>query len=171
MLKDVAYAANPTSPVIRQHSRVIEQELTGLRVTRRVVAGCDGDQGGVEWRPLNSLQASVTREALKDASPVIQRVAGIDEQRQAGAITPSELDVLTSSLTEELARHTGQKLAGALGGQVGSAVARSFTGASGTTGGSPSAQPAQSANPVSRGLKSVGRGIKGLFTKKKDDRP
>jgi hypothetical protein len=156
-LKNVGYAANPESPLLRgRASALTAAGLADFRANGKVKVGCEGNRAREDYRPLGALQAAVTRAALTNAPPVVQQAALIDERQAAGLAGDAELQ----SLTEQFARQAGQALAGQLGSEVGAALAGSMAHDGGAQ--------AADGNAVSRGVKGIGRGIKGLFTRDKD---
>jgi hypothetical protein len=153
-LKDVAYAPNAGSMLLRGHTDVLRGELQGFRSTRRVQVGCEGAQEGAGYRPLQALQAAVTRQAVADAAPAVRQAALIDERHATGEISDADLKVMG----DRVARTAGRALADDFGAAAERAIVNRLT-PRGTSG--------QAADPVTRGVRSVGRGLKRLFTKDK----
>ncbi len=143
-LRNVTYGANPRSPFARTAGPALERELAPVRISDSLAIDCAGGPGPrPEQRASQRLQTLVTSGALKSASPLVQGAAGFDEASVTSGRTATA-DEITAALTQKF----GLKVAG----ESGAAVAKALT--SDTTSGG---------NPVTRGARSVGRGIKRLF--------
>lgn len=114
-----------------------------MRISDSLAIDCAGGSGpGPEQRASQRMQTVLTSGALKGVSPLVQGAAGFDEASIGGRTATA--DEITAALTQKF----GLKVAG----ESGAAVAKALT--SDTTSGG---------NPVTRGARSVGRGIKRLF--------
>lgn len=135
-LRDVRYRPNPRSPLVRPRLAPLRAELENVRVNGAVHAPCEGNWADPEFRPMWAAQASLTREALRDAPTPVQSAALFDQTRFSGQLTGDGLQT-------EL-----QRIGDTLTDQVGAEVGR------------------QTGNAVSRGLKSMGRGVGRIFGRK-----
>lgn len=143
-LRDVTYGANPRSPFSRATGRSLERELGPVRINDTLSVDCAPVPGTApELRAAQRLQTLVTSGALKSAPPLVQGAAGFDASTVIEGRPPTP-DEITAALTERLGL--------AVGGESGAAVAKALT--AGDTG---------SGNVVTRGARSVGRGIRRLF--------
>ena len=143
-LRDVTYRANPRSPFARTAGPALERDLDPVRITDSLAMDCaSGTNAAPEQRVSQRLQTLVTSGALKSAPPLVQGAAGFDESSVIQGRTPTAAEI-TTSLSEQF----GLKV----GGESGAAVARALT-----------ADDGSGSNPVSRGARSLGRGIKRLF--------
>lgn len=156
-LRDVQYAPNPRSPFSQMGGPAFEQQLALVRVSDVVSRDCAvvGD-GQREQRVSQTIQTLVTTSALDTAPPIVRGAAAYDQSAvvEGKPATPAEI---TQQVKQQLSASLGEAIAG----EKGAAVARALTGtpASGTR----AAAPASDGNVVTRGAKSVGRGIKRLF--------
>jgi hypothetical protein len=164
-LRDVTYAPNPRSPYSRTGGPGLGQQVEPLRINETVAQDCLTPPALPlplpQPRPLppadplrpnpvvpttsrmsQRLQTMVTASALQDAPPLVRGAANYDRA------TVVEGRALTA---DEIAADVSEQLALAIGGQRGAAVARAL------------ADKDQSGNPVSRGARSLGRGIRRLF--------
>ncbi len=134
--RDVRYRPNPRSPLIRPREGPLRVQLASVQVSGPVQVPCTGNWSDPQFRPAWAVQASMTREALRDAPTPVQSAALFDQTRFT---TPMS----TEALQSELGRVGSQ-----ITEQVGAEVGR------------------QTGNAVSRGLSSVGRGVGRLFGRK-----
>jgi hypothetical protein len=134
--RDVRYRPNPRSPLIRPREEPLRVQLADVQVSGPVQAPCTGDWSDPQFRPAWAVQASMTREALREAPTAVQSAALFDQTRFSKPLTPEGLDA-------ELRRASNQ-----ITEQVGAAIGR------------------ETGNAVSRGLSSVGRGVGRLFGRK-----
>jgi hypothetical protein len=145
-LRNVQIAPNPRSPFIRPRRDEIERELSGALINHHIKHQCQAPWKEPGFRVAKALQAEITGEAVQDLSPMVQGAAGYDRLRfvEANQAADAVLNQLTTDLTA--------KIGAALGGERGAAVAQALA---------PSDAPG--GNPVTRGMKNVGRGFKRLF--------
>ncbi|MBP7778810.1 MAG: hypothetical protein KA371_16970 [Acidobacteria bacterium] len=145
-LRDVTYGANPRSPFSQAGGAPLEEQLRPLKINDIISRDCRviGDEHHVA-RVSQTMQTLVTASALDAAPPIVRGAASYDHMTVVEGKAPTPAEV-TMQVSEQL----GLRLAG----EKGAAVARALTAGSGESPGS---------NPVARGVKSVGRGIKRLF--------
>ena len=103
-------------------------------------------------RAVQAFQTIVTTSALAKAPPLVRSAAGYDQAAVLDGRVPTPAELKTQIAQISLG------LGEALAGNTGAVVAQALTSTSGGPSGS-----AQGGNPVTRGVKSVGRGIKRLF--------
>lgn len=155
-LRDVQYAPNPRSPFSQESGPTFERQLAEVRVNDVVSRDCVvvGEEQRV-LRVSQTLQTLVTSSALATAPPIVRSAAAYDQTAvvEGKPATPAEI---TRQVREQLSADLGQAIAG----EKGAAVARALTGSS--TGAS-AGVPSSDGNVVTRGARSVGRGIKRLF--------
>jgi hypothetical protein len=156
-LRDVQYAPNPRSPFAQVSGPTFEQQLAAVRVSDVVSRDCAvvGDEQRVQ-RVSQTLQTLVTSSALDTAPPIVRGAAAYDQTAVVDGTPPSPAE-LTRQVKQQLSAGLGQAIAG----DKGAAVARALTGSSST--GPSAGAPSSGGNVVSRGARSVGRGIKRLF--------
>lgn len=156
-LRDVQYAPNPRSPFSQVGGATFEQQLAQVRVSDVVSRDCAvvGDEQRVQ-RVSQTLQTLVTSSALETAPPIV-RGAAVYDQAAVVEGTPATPAEITRQVKQQLSADLGQ----AIGGEKGAAVARALTGASSPSG--TTSAPSSEGNVVTRGARSVGRGIKRLF--------
>ena len=145
-LRNVTYGVNPRSPFSRTAGLALERDLAPLRISNALSVDCTGGSGlgpRPEQRASQRLQTLVTSGALEGASPLVQGAAGFDEASVISGGTATA-DEITAALT--------QKFGLTIAGESGAAVATALT-----------SDPSPDGNPVTRGARSVGRGIKRLF--------
>lgn len=154
-LHNVTYTVNVDSPAAAGRSEAIHQGLRQVNVTRRILVGCEGSRTNTQYRPLNAFQAAVTRDAVKDAPQIVRTAADYDQKQLSGrgTVADASLDVASQILTQQ----AGDAAARVLGQQGGAAVTQALSGSNGQ------GASGQGPNPVSKGLKSVGRGFKRIF--------
>lgn len=162
-LRDVTYVANPRSPYTRTGGKLLEQQLEPMRINEVVSRDCSApadlpgprtlppvpDPGlpprvvPASRRTSETLQTMVTGSALQDGPPLVRGAASFDEAAvvEGRTLTP-----------EQIAADISAQLGQAIGGERGAAVAKALT-----------ANDAAGGNVVSRGARSVGRGIRRLF--------
>ena len=144
-LRDVTYGANPRSPFAQAGGAALEQQLKPIRINDVVARDCTVVGEERLQRVSQTLQTLVTTGALASAPPIVRGAANYDQAAVVEGRVPTA-DEITTAVSAQV----GQTLAG----EKGAAVARALTSSgSGTSGG----------NPVTRGARSVGRGIKRLF--------
>jgi hypothetical protein len=136
ILRDVRYRPNPRSPLIRPREAPLRVQLEDVQVSGPVQAPCTGHWSDPQFRPAWAVQASTTREALREAPAAVQSAALFDQTRFSKSLTQEGLDA-------EL-RRAGNQITEQVGAEVGR----------------------QTGNAVSRGLSSVGRGVGRLFGRK-----
>jgi hypothetical protein len=159
VLQNVSYTPNLDSLAVRGRADALSQELRAFRANGPVAVGCEGSADDERYRLVQAVQVGVTEQAVRQASPIVRQTAAFDRQVAAGTLTEAGI----ATVSDALGREIGAAATAAFGSQLGGAVSQSLTGApSGTT------QPGKSAgaapgNPIGRGLKSAGRGIKRLF--------
>jgi hypothetical protein len=162
-LRDVTYSANPRSPYSRTGGTPLRQQLEPVRINEVVSRDCNApaelpgprtlppapDPGSApravpaSRRPAETLQTMVTSTALQDGPPLVRGAASFDEAAVVGGQT------LTA---EQIAADVSARLGQAIGGERGAAVVRALSTDDGAGG-----------NVVTRGARSVGRGIRRLF--------
>jgi hypothetical protein len=124
VLRNVTWSADAESPHLRVRHGALRRELDTVSVTSRIKAKCDGDLETEGYRPLWAAQGAVTREALKDAPPVVRAAANLDARRLTGEktmITPADFraelsselkragrEAVTAAVDQEMARLLGQ---------------------------------------------------------------
>ncbi len=145
-LRDVTYGINPRSPFSRAGGLPLEEQLRPLKINDVVNRDCRviSDDRRVA-RVSQTMQTLVTASALETAPPIVRGAANYDQMTVVEGRAPTPAEV-TAQISEQL----GLKIAG----EKGAAVARALTAASNDPSGG---------NPVARGVRSVGRGIKRLF--------
>lgn len=162
-LRDVTYVANPRSPYTRTGGTLLEQQLAPMRINEVASRDCGAPAElpgprnvppmpdpaipprvvPASRRTSETLQTMVTSSALQDGPPLVRGAASFDEATVVGGqtLTPEQI-------TADISAQLGQ----AIGGDRGAAVAKALTAGDGSGG-----------NVVSRGARSVGRGIRRLF--------
>ncbi|MBL8136454.1 MAG: hypothetical protein JNL48_07520 [Acidobacteria bacterium] len=143
-LRDVTYGANPRSPFAQASGSALDAQLSPLRINDVVDRDCTVVGGERVQRASQTLQTIVTTGALQTAPPIVRGAASYDQASVVEGRAPTAEEV-TAAVSASL----GQKI----GGNTGVAVARALTTSPSGSGG----------NVVSRGARSVGRGIKRLF--------
>jgi hypothetical protein len=143
-MRNVEYAPNPRSNYIQARRQEVEQGLKGFTINDHIRRVCKADWQEPDFRLAKALQAEITGEAVKDAPAVVQGAAGYDRLRFVDV-----QNVAINTFTDEMTA----KIGAAIGGARGEEVARALTAKTDQNGG----------NPVTRGVRSVGRGIKRLF--------
>jgi hypothetical protein len=152
-LMNVSYAPNPNSGLLRGNTDVMRAGLSGVRVSRKVEVGCEGDAGQPQYRPLTALQASITRAAVEDAPAFVKQAALVDDRYTRGEIGDADL----LKMSEELAQGGVPGLMRFLAADASASMTQSLLGQRGT-------QDTGSQNgAMTRGVKNVGRSIKRLF--------
>ena len=162
-LRDVSYAPNPRSPYSRTGGRALDEQVAPLRVNSVVAEDCQEPLGTPQpqvlppaepgrptppvvpagGRVAERLQTAVTASALHDAPPLVRGAASFDRA------TVVEGQVLTpEQITADVAAQLGQ----AIGGTRGATVAQALT-----------TRDDSGRNAVTRGVRSMGRGIRRLF--------
>jgi hypothetical protein len=154
-LRDVQYAPNPRSPFSKAGGEAFESQVQQVRVSDVVARDCSviGDDQR-DARVSQTLQTLVTTGALETAPPVVRGAAGYDQAAVVDGRVPTPAELRTQ-VTRQLTMDLGQ----AIGGEKGAAVMQALTTPS--AGGSATGSPG--GNVVTRGAKSIGRGIKRLF--------
>ncbi|MGD9903381.1 MAG: hypothetical protein AB7U83_07910 [Vicinamibacterales bacterium] len=161
-LRDVTYAPNPRSPYSRTGGKAFDEQVAPVRINAVVAEDClqplrppgprtlpPGDvppparPTPVNGRIAESLQTVVTASALQDAPPLVRGAASFDQATvvEGRTLTPDQI-------AADVATHLGQSLAG----DRGAAVAKALTADDGSGG-----------NALTRGARSVGRGLRRLF--------
>ncbi len=144
-LRDVTYGANPRSPFTQVGGAALEAQLKPIRITDVVARDCTVVGSERVQRVSETLQTLVTTGALHDAPPIVRGAANYDQAAVVEGRVPTA-DEVASAVSAQLGR--------ALAGEEGAAVARALTEPGGASNGG---------NPVTRGARSLGRGIKRLF--------
>jgi hypothetical protein len=162
VLTNVAYAPDPDSPAVRGRTQVIQQSLKDFRANGRIASGCSGNLDNADYRPINVIHVGTTRQAVRTAPPVVQQAAAFDYTRLSGQVADGAKKDMADMLNQKVAAAA----VGALGNEMGGAVAQSL-GSSATASGR-AARPSSKGNPVTGGVKKLGSGIKGLFAGNKD---
>ena len=143
-LRDVTYAANPRSPYARAGGQSLDDQLRPVRINQIVSRDCSVVGAAPDQRRVSeTFQTMVTSGALANAPPLVKGAAGFDETTVVQGRAPTA-DEITAQVSTDLGM--------ALAGTRGAAVANALT-----------SRDASGGNAVSRGAKSVGRGIKHLF--------
>jgi hypothetical protein len=155
-LVNVGWEPNPNSSLLRGNTDVMRAGLSGLRVSRRVEVGCEGDSGQPQYRPLTSLQAAITKAAVADAPPFVKQAAHVDDRYSKGQISDAEL----VKMSEQLQQGGVAGLMRFLAADASASMTQSLLGQTGT----PQQNAAQN-GAMTRGVKNVGRSIKRLFGK------
>lgn len=152
-LTDVQYAPNPRSPFTPAGGADFETQVRQMRVSDIVEPACAvlADERR-DVRVVQAFQTIITTSALAKAPPLVRSAAGYDQAAvlDGRVPTPAELKMQITQASLDIGE--------ALAGNAGAAVAKALTSPSGT-----SSSNAQGGNPVTRGAKSLGRGIKRLF--------
>ncbi len=148
-LQNVQYGLNPTAPLQVSTRAQVERELAALQLNRGVFTTCNDDTSRPGFRFVQTFQTALTQEALADAPPTVRRVAAVDYK----AVTNQVVDSAVAAASDALARKAGQ--------MVGNALGVPPSGNANTLAAQPKNDPAT--NAMSRGLKSMGSGIKKLF--------
>ncbi len=143
-LRDVTYGVNPRSPFSRTAGPALQRDLAPVRVTDALAVDCTtGTDAAPQQRASQRLQTLMTSRALESAPPLVQGAAGFDETSVMQGRTPT---------TAEIAASLSEQFGLTIAGEPGAAVAKALT-----------ADDGSGSNPVSRGARSLGRGIKRLF--------
>lgn len=152
-LQNVQYGLNPTAPLQIASREQVARELAALQLNRGVFTTCNDDTSRPGFRFVQTFQTALTQEALADASPTVRRVAAVDYRS------------VTSQVVDSAVAAAGNALAQKAGEMVGKALGVPPPPANGANAFAPQPAPKndQAANAVSRGLKSMGTGIKKLF--------
>lgn len=152
-LTDVQYAPNPRSPFTPAGGPAFEAQVQQMRVSNLVEPECGvlADERR-EVRVAQAFQTLVTSSALEQAPPLVRSAARYDQTAviEGHVPTPAEL----KSQIRQISLGLGESLAG----DTGTAVVKALTSTAGTSSGG-----SQGGNAVTRGAKSLGRGIKRLF--------
>ena len=149
-LRNIQYAANPRSNYVRARRTEVERGIKELQVSDHIAKKCSAPWNDPGIRLAKVVQAEITGEAVQDASPAVQAAAGYDRLRFVQT-DKAAIDRYTSDMTA--------KIGEALGGKRGAAVARALM-----------ADEAGNGNPMTRGLRNVGRGVRRLFGGGGDDK-
>lgn len=156
-LRDVTYGVNPRSPYSRAAGLDLEREVETLRINDVVSKDCgilDGPPAGPrdapgeprhDRRTVEALHTLLTAGAVEKGPPVVRAAAGFDQSAVVEGRTPTAAEIGT---------RVSEQLGKAIGGEKGAAVAQALTA---------STAPGSNGNAVTRGAKSLGRGIKRLF--------
>jgi hypothetical protein len=145
-LLNVRYAANPRSSYVQARRVEVEQGVKDLVISQHIAKRCEVPWHEPDVRVVKAIQSEITGEAMHSAPPVLQAAAGYDRLR----FVQNDREAI-AKFSSDLSAKIGE----AIGGERGAAIAKALT-ASATTKG-------DGANPVSRGLRSVGRGFKRVF--------
>jgi hypothetical protein len=157
-LRDVSYVANPAAARVPGLARGLDE----FRANRRVLAGCEGDLSNERYRPLYAVQGVVTRAAVEDAPPAVKQAAEMDRERLTGKqVVNTTIETVANDLASQL---VGKAAASMMGEQAGRALSNALTGEAAQPATPPRAGQRQQ-NPVSRGIKGIGSGVKKLFGK------
>lgn len=152
-LIDVQYAPNPRSPFTPAGGAAFEEQVRQMRVSDMIEPECGvlADERR-EVRAVQAFQTVVTSSALAQAPPLVRSAARYDQTTviDGQVPTPAELKAQITQVSLDL----GASLAG----DKGAAVVKALTSTAGTSSGN-----TQGGNAVTRGAKSLGRGIKRLF--------
>jgi hypothetical protein len=158
VLHDVAYDLNDRAGGPQRDRSAVRLALRDYRANGRVLAECGGSLDNDGYRTIPAAQAAMTSEAVRGAPATVRELA-LEDQRSFGArVVEAGLAGAASAVTRELQ----EAATGALGKDVGGAVASSLA-----DGSAPEASQEKSGNPVVSGVKRIGSGIKGLFSRKK----
>lgn len=152
-LQNVHYGLNPTAPLQIAGREQVERELAAMQLNRGVFTTCNDDTSRPGFRFVQTFQTALTQEALADASPTVRRVAAVDYR----SVTNQVVDSAVAAAGDALARKAGEMVGKAFGVPPANNSANAFAPAP------PPAKNDQAASAVSRGLKSMGSGIKKLF--------
>jgi hypothetical protein len=161
-LRDVTYAPNPRSPYTRTGGRALEEQVEPVRINAVVAEDRLAPAAAPQPMPLppsdgprrtpyvatggrlsERLQTVVTASALHDAPPLVRGAASFDQ----ATVVDGQL-VTPEQISADVAAQLGQ----AIGGARGATVAKALT-----------TRDASGGNAVTRGARSVGRGIRRLF--------
>ncbi|MEZ5420250.1 MAG: hypothetical protein R2708_23320 [Vicinamibacterales bacterium] len=153
-LRDVQYAPNPRSPFTPAGGPAFESQVRDVRITDVVARDCIVDDERPGTRVSQTLQTLVTSSALEQAPPLVRSAAGYDQSAVIDGHVPTPAELRTQ-ITQQIGLGLGEALAGEKGAAVVKALTTSTPSA--TSGG------AQGGNPLTRGARSVGRGIRRLF--------
>lgn len=98
-LQGVQYAADfADDPGLKRREQTVKNMLTELRIDGRVVANCAGNPQDPEYRVPDAIQYAITKEAMREAPPVVRAVAVLDARQIE---TPNE-QITGDELTAEL---------------------------------------------------------------------
>lgn len=143
-LLNVRYGINPRSSYVQARHAAVEAGVRDMVVNDHVAAKCQAKWDEPELRVAKAVQAEITGGAVRHASPAVQAAAGYDRLRFVALD-----DAAIKSFTSDMSASIGRVIGGERGAAVAKALADTDTGRPG--------------NPVTRGLSSVGRGIKRIF--------
>jgi hypothetical protein len=154
-LEDVGFAPNPRPGMTPTQVSALQQDLIGFRVSDTITP-CRSQSatsraslttGGASTNSISALVAELNAQATRNAPPSVRVFAALDQQDFAGVVVDASLN----ELTRQVARRLGLPMPPAIDPLTGQLVAV------------PSANAPAAGNPVSRGLRSLGGGIKRLF--------
>lgn len=147
-LHNVSYAANPRSSYVRTRRAEVERGVKDLLINDHVSRQCRVDSASPDVRVASVLHTEITGDAVKSAPIAVQAAAGFDRLRFVSMDPQARSGAMTSAVSESIGR--------AVGGEQGAAIARDLAKPDSPTG-----------NAMTRGVKSVGRTIGGIFGGKK----
>ena len=151
VLRNVTYALNPFAPLRPEPRQQVQATLANVTLNGPAAAPCNSKTSPGDYRVVPAVQASVTDVAVKDAPPDVRILAAADVMQMRDGETVADLsDVLQRGAAAALGR--------VMGGRANSLATHALA----DQGGQDPARPT-TGNPVTRGLKSVGGGIKKLF--------
>jgi len=133
VLKNVTYVVNAYAPFAYSGTRTLQERLAGFVVNGPAQATCTGKTGDPDYRLANVVQASVTNQAVKHAAPEIKAAAAADVVQSHGSVKDAAVSAGVDALASEIGKKVGI------------------------------APPVNGANPVTKGVKKVGSGLKRLF--------
>jgi hypothetical protein len=126
----------------------------------------DGLRASADAAPATGLLASFNAQATANASPAVRALVSRDQRALAGQPVEMSLDQVTKGIADQLGGRLARSLGNGVAGKIaGGALSESLTGQ----------RPAQNqadssgSNPLAKGVKGVGSGIKKLFGGGKDN--
>ncbi|MEO7190276.1 MAG: hypothetical protein ABI051_04410 [Vicinamibacterales bacterium] len=165
--EDVQFAPNPRMVPVREQFDQIERQLVGYRVTGpydpcQLPGRGDTKGAGAPSRSGtgSGLLAAFNVQATKNAPVGVRAITAFDQQTLAGGLASGVLADISGRLGNQMAGEVSKLL----GPRSGAAMHKALV-ADGVPTGSQSPS-----NPVSTGVKSVGRGLKRLFGGKKSSK-
>lgn len=159
-MKEVRFAPNREIVTDPQNAEVVSRLLVNLVYSgpfelcqSEALAGAGSGSGAAAERPAAYALSRLTEQATADASPGVKALVDRDRRIISGETVETSL----STLTDNLAREMGIRLATKIAGTSGQAVAQSLSEDGQSSGGR------SAGKAVLGGVKSVGSGIKRVF--------
>lgn len=99
-MRSVVYKFNPSSTEMVRQRRQLETALAAFEANGPQTFDCGGDLRSETFRPMQGFQTAVTRSAVRDADPIVQVAANVDNHLYTGG----ELEPDTQDWLDQYAR-------------------------------------------------------------------